>query len=343
MNDMRSARRVSIRDVAEAAGVSITTVSHVLNEKGRASEETKKLVLEAVERVGYRPDPAARSLRTGDTGVLGIVFRPSDAISGSMNGTEFHIRVAGGAATAAISHGYGLLHMPSPLATARRAFPIDGCIVVSPTKQDPVLTELLKRKIPVVTIDPEHGSNRTSGLVARDDVSGMRALLDHLESTGARRLLFLSGKDRNSWLVESEEAFKAWAQSHGIAAVIEHVSETSGAEGAREQAVAALRTKPRPDAIVAATSRFATGIIDAARSLGIAVPSELRVAALSDSELARGHETPITALDLHGDRAGRDGVEVLIALLQGKVPVEHAAVIPSLRIRASTLRRDAAG
>lgn len=342
MNDMRSARRVSIRDVAEAAGVSITTVSHVLNEKGRASEETKKLVLEAVERVGYRPDPAARSLRTGDTGVLGIVFRPSDAISGSMNGTEFHIRVAGGAATAAISHGYGLLHMPSPLTTARRTFPIDGCIVVSPTKQDPVLTDLLRRKIPVVTIDPEHDGNRASWYVGRDDTSGMQALLDHLKSTGARRLLFLSGKDRNNWLLESEASFMAWSLSNGIAATIEHVSETSGAEGARERAVAALQETQRPDAIVAATSRFAIGVVDAARSLDIAIPSGLRVAALSDSELARGHATPITALDLHGDRAGRDGVELLIALLQGK-PVRHAPVTPSLRIRASTSRQDTAG
>jgi DNA-binding LacI/PurR family transcriptional regulator len=100
-----------------------------------------------------------------------------------------------------------------------------------------------------------------------------------------------------------------------------------------------LRKEIRPDAIIAATSRFAVGVISAARELGLAVPHDLMVAALSDSELARGHETPITALDLHGDIIGRESVALIMRRLAGEPPPPASTALrPTLRLRESSRR-----
>ncbi|MBX6425810.1 MAG: LacI family DNA-binding transcriptional regulator [Variibacter sp.] len=331
--------RVTIRDVAAAAGVSITTVSHVLNGKGRTSEETRRLVLAAAERVGYGADPIARSLRTGETGVLGIIFRPSDAISGSMHGTEYHIRLAGGAATAALSRGYGLLHLPRPMGTQRYAFPMDGCIVVAPFKGDPIVTEFIRRNLPVVTADPDPGRPEFPWSIRRDDYTAVRELLDHLAANGAERIALLHGLDTNAWLLESRRAFMEWAAEHRREPMVFTLPEPHGAEGAHKLALELLSEKSRPDTIVAATTRFAVGVMQASRELGLAVPQDLMVAALSDSELARGHETPITAIDLHGDVVGRESVALIMRRLAGESPPEPAILRPTLRLRESTRRR----
>lgn len=330
--------RVTIRDVAVAAGVSITTVSHVLNGKGRASEETRRLVLAAAEAVGYGADPIARSLRTGETGVLGIIFRPSDAISGSMHGTEYHIRLAGGAATAALSRGYGLLHLPRPMGAERNGFPMDGCIIVAPFESDPVLAAFLRRGLPVVTADPDPGRPDFPWSIRRDDAAGMRELLDHLAANGARRIALFTGKDANAWLLETRREYLRWSAERGREPVVEMLAETFGAEGARDVAARLLREETRPDAVIAATTRFALGVIAAAGELGLGVPRDLMVAALSDSELARGHETPITALDLHGDTIGRESVALIMRRLAGEPPPEPTTLRPTLRPRESTRR-----
>lgn len=329
-------RRATIRDVAIEAKVSITTVSHVLNGKGRSSEETRKLVLSAAKKVGYGADPIARSLRTGQTGVLGIIFRPSDAVSGSMNGTEYHIRVAGGAAAAALSNGYGLLHVPRPMDAARPAFPMDGCVVVAPFRDDLVLEDLLTRGVPVVTSDPDPGRSNYEWSVRRDDRGGMRQLLDHLAARGARRIMLLGGKDANAWNIDTAAAYEQWSQEVGHQARTERIKEVLGSEGARAHADKVFRLKATPDAIVCATSRFATGVIQAAAKAGLRVPQDIMVAALSDSELDRSHTPAITALDLHGDEMGRESVTLLLSRLAGEAAGAAKIVSPTLRIRAST-------
>ncbi|MFE0017562.1 LacI family DNA-binding transcriptional regulator [Mesorhizobium sp. NPDC059054] len=328
----------TIKDVAEAAGVSITTVSHVLNGKGRTGEKTRAAVLAAVERVGYRADPVARSLRTGKTGVLGIVFRPSDAIRGSMSGTEYHIRLAGAAAAAALSRGLGLLHIPELKEGALSALPMDGCIVVAPHRSDPVATLLRQREVPFVFADPEPDDPTFEWSVRRDDYNGVRSLLDHLRGNGAGSISFFCGRDENSWLVEARRACSDWATETGISVRTVLVDEVGGAEAARQAARTELTSPQRPDAIIAATSRFAAGVALTAEDLAIPIPGELMLSTLSDSEIARSHPVPVTALDLHGAAMGREAVALLVRRLEGERLDVPVVIEPTLRERASTAR-----
>ncbi|HWK68264.1 MAG TPA: LacI family DNA-binding transcriptional regulator [Rhizobiaceae bacterium] len=332
--------RVTIRDVAKSAGVSITTVSHVLNGKGRSSDETRRLVLEAAQRVGYNADPIARSLRTGETRVIGLVFRPTDAISGSMHGTEYHIRLAGGAATAALSRGYGLLHLPRLEEGDHPFFPMDGCIVVAPHRNDIVVTSLIRQRTPYVLADPDPGRPELDWCLKRDDYGGMRALLDHMAGNGARRIAFYSGSDDNMWLLEAARSYRDWCGERQMEPRLVHLPEGTGPDKAHEQALADLSAAGEvPDAIIAATSRFAFGVGEAAAKLRLEIPRDLMVATLSDSDIARDYPVPMTALDLHGEIVGRQSVQLLMKQLAAEPAEPGQPILPTLRARESTQRR----
>ncbi|MDH4865413.1 LacI family DNA-binding transcriptional regulator [Alcaligenes nematophilus] len=334
----KSQARATIGDVARAAGVSKTTVSQVLNGKGRASEDTRALVLEVATRIGYGANPIARSLRTGRTGVLGIVFRPSDAISGSLMGTEFHIRVAGGAATSALNLGYGLLHLPDPLSANDSGYPMDGCVVVAPYGGDQVIDELNHRGIPVVSVDPDPDRLERNMFVGRDEMAATEELLNHIWQMGARSPVLLSITDNNAWKRGFDSTYRAWCDSNGLEADLIELPGASGSDGAYKHIRQILNLGSRPDVIIAATSRFAVGAAKAATQAGLTVPQDIMIAALSDSELTRSHIPPISALDLHGDIVGKEAVEKLVQFLEGASPAPYTRIRPTLRLRQSTVR-----
>lgn len=329
----------TIKDVAEAAGVSITTVSHVLNNKGRTSERVRQAVLNAVSKVGYKADPIARSMRTGKTSILGIVFRPSDAVSGSLAGTEYHIKLAGSAAAAALSQGYGLLHFPDLKEGSLPPFPMDGCLIVAPHKNDPIVAFLEERGIPFVLADPDPGRPGLPLCVKRDDFGGMRQLLDHLADAGAERVAFFCGRDENSWLSEAARAYDEWNAEHGRKAFRHMLAETGGPANAYDLALTELTGPGRPDALITATSRFAQGVVQAIDELGLSMPEDIMLSTLSDSEIARGNRVPVTALNLHGELMGRKAIELLIDHLNGDSTSKTKNVDATLLVRKSTVRR----
>lgn len=328
--------RATISDVARAAGVSKTTVSQILNGKGRASEQTRALVLEVAGRIGYGANPIARSLRTGRTGVLGIVFRPTDAVSGSLVGTEFHIRVAGGAAASALSLGYGLLHLPDPLRANDSGYPMDGCIVVAPYGTDQVIDELGRRGIPVVSVDPDPDRMEQSMYVGRDESGAAQELFAHISRMGAQSSVLLSITDDNAWKRGFEASYDTWCNSTGQPVRVIETPGISGSEGAYNAIEKLLSTGSKPDVIIAATSRFAVGAAKAASNANLRIPQDIMIAALSDSELARSHHPPISALDLHGDVVGKEAILKLVQFLEGRRPARFSQIRPTVRLREST-------
>jgi DNA-binding LacI/PurR family transcriptional regulator len=172
--------------------------------------------------------------------------------------------------------------------------------------------------------------------VAADNRANTWAALVHLVAAGARRVGFVSGDASWGWLEESLDAYRQWAQAHGVEPL---VATAPMAALERSAAAAAGRLLDRPDpvdAIFTPMDRFAAGVLRAARERGLDVPGELRIAAGVDSSQARLADPPITAIDLKPADTGRAAVEMLLARIAGR-PVEAPRIMPAeLRVRGST-------
>ncbi|MDT0377776.1 LacI family DNA-binding transcriptional regulator [Streptomyces sp. DSM 42041] len=333
-------RRVTIRDVAQRAGVSISTVSHAMSGRRSISASTRTRIQEAAEALGYNANPLARSLRTGRSGVIGLILRPRDAVHGSLGGTETFTRLAGAMATAALEKRLGLIHVPDILDPAAPRVPMDGCIVAHPYGDDEVLAELLRSEVPVVTVDEDPDRPEFPWGVLSDHGHAATTVLDRLYDQGARRVLLLTGTEDNAWNRRAGEAYRAWAARHGLPPRHESLYEGEGVQGAERLAVRVLDGPQRPDAVVAAASRFASGVARTAHALGLRIPEDVMLASLTDSEYTRGHLPPITAVDLVLEDLAVAAVDLLMRRLNGEAPPQQPPRFqPVVQWRASTARR----
>lgn len=329
----------SIEEVARAAGVSITTVSHVFSGKRPVAPETRRRVLAVAERMDYRPHRAARGLATGRSMTIGLHF-PFGVESFLLD--SYFPELLEGLSAAAAEAAYGFLLIPAsleaklPLRQALKQRRFDGVIVADPAKDNPLIPMVLRRGFPLVTIGRYLGSQQVPW-VDHDTRSGIAELMAHLEEQGYERPALISLRGTFSWEQDLEESFGTEVQARGGETSIVHAEDLSEEQGF----LLALRllTGPRPpDAIVAATDRVAIGVLRAARELGRRVPRDLAVAGLNDSVPARHSHPPLTSVRIWPHKLGAAAVESLLVI------VEHA-VVPRDRLlptevvpRASTRR-----
>lgn len=332
-----SSRRVTIKDVAARAGVSISTVSHVFSGARPISDRTSARVRQAAEDLDYRPDAVARSLRTAQTGIIGFALRPRDAIAGSLRGTQTFARLIGATAAHVLEQGRAMILVPDLLDPQARQVPMDGCILAHPYGNDPVLTHLLQRQVPLVTVDPDPDRPEQPWAVVVDYASAMRTLLAEMREQGANRILLLSGTEDNAWNRHTAQAYTEWAAGHQDVVLHERLYEGEGVAGAARAVSAALASAAPPDGVITAASTFAAGALEAIRSKRLAVPGDVLLAAWTDSEYTRNASPPITALDLNLEEAAGEAVRLLTARLSGSPePEEPVVVEPKLFWRAST-------
>ena len=129
--------RIGIKEVAAAAGVSITTVSHALNGKGRLPAETRERVRDVAEALGYVPSATARSLARGRTGILALTVARAATMPFSLADFDYFAQLMNGASTAALERGYALVLAPAAAGTELLdSVPLDGAIVVDPVRGD---------------------------------------------------------------------------------------------------------------------------------------------------------------------------------------------------------------
>jgi DNA-binding LacI/PurR family transcriptional regulator len=323
-------QRIGIKDVAAAAGVSITTVSHALNGKGRLPDETRVRVREVAEALGYRPSATARSLAGGRTGILALTVSRVAAMPFSLADFDYFAQLMNGAGTAALEEGYALVLAPS----AREPdlldrVPLDGAIVVDPVRGDPTLAHLRERGVPVVTSGREPGGPADAPWVDNDHVGGTRAILDHLAASGASRVALITSPPVHSYTIDSQAAYREWCAARGIEPEVASVTGTL-TEG--EGYAAALELLDRdypPDGIYATLDRLALGVLLAAHARGVDVPGDLLVAGCTDSHAGRGARPALTALSLDPERIGVEAVESLIALVEGRDDAPRHRYVPT--------------
>jgi DNA-binding LacI/PurR family transcriptional regulator len=325
-----------MRDVAEAAGVSPTTVSHALNGKGRVDPETVTRIRATAARLGYKPNPTARNLRRGRTGLLGLTNSVDPDMPVTLTDLDHFVRLVTAASATALARGYPLvLAPPADPATLDRS-QVDGVIIVDPIADDPLIARANALEIPAITIGREPNTAGDGRWVDNDLAAATTTVLNHLEQAGARRIALLTPPPVHSWGLDIIDGYRDWTARRGVP---EHIVVAQGALTANAGYAAVMELlieADPPDAIHCVIDRYALGALLAAEHLGLRVPQDLLVTAGTDSEATRTASPAVTALELHPEIAGRRAAEFLIACLEEDDPEPHVLIPVDLVPRRST-------
>ena len=332
------ATRVKIGDVAAAAGVSITTVSHALNGKGRLPETTRRRVREVAERLGYQPSALARGLAGGRSGLLALTVSSADDFTLTLGDYDYFMQLMTGATSAAFERGFSLTLVPSKTgADVLERLPLDGTIVIDPVPGDTTIDLLEQRGVPVVTTGRRPSGRADGYWVDNDQRAGTRAMIEHLAEQGATRIALLTPPPLPSYTIDALEAFEATCAELGLEWIVETVTDSISESGAYAAASRLLDSAKPPDAIYGALDRLALGALLAAEARGIRVPTDLRVAGCTDSHAARSSRPALTALSLNPECIGTEAVELLVNLVESGEAAEPHRIVPfSVIPRAST-------
>ncbi len=307
---------VTIRDVARRAGVSISTVSRVLNDTCPVNEEKKTLVLEASRVLGYTPNPAALSLLSKRTGGLGVLL---PFVSG-----EFFSELLSSLDQAAQDNDFFLVVSTSHQRSSefQKAIQfldkrVDGLIVMAPDLDRDGTALLLKSKTPLVFINT-YAEGLLADVFNFDNYAGARMLTQHLLDNGHRRVALVHGPVLAQDALERARGYRAAMAGAGV-------EDTAALEFqggfTREAGLAVadeiLATTPRPTAIVAANDYCAMGIISALRAQGVSVPDDIAVGGFDGLPSSEYVAPPLTTVRVPIGEIGYQAVTRLVARIQG--------------------------
>lgn len=333
---MAPGRTVKLEDVAREAGVSAATVSHALSGKGRLPEATRTRVREVARRMGYSPNPAARRLAGGRSGLIAVAFSLSGALPVALTDVDYFSQAIHAATEQALQRDYALVVAPpTPQTAVWSRIPLDGVVVFDPVAGDPVLAELRARGVPLVLSgrDPAGGDDYC---VDNDHIAGTRAVLDHLTDRGARRIAMLAGEPVDAFNADGLAAYRTWCEERGTVPVAQAVPVGHMAE--LEWPDRLLAGEDPPDAVYANTEVLGLATLHAARRRNLEIPGDLMLVVAADREPV-GAGLTITTLGLEPARTAAEAIDMLVELIEGRPPAERLRLIPTTLVpRASTLR-----
>lgn len=332
-------QRITIHDVARAAGVSLTTVSHSLNDRGVVDPLTRERVKRVAQELGYRASVRARRLQSGRANCIALVSSMPFAVAGGTSRLGFMMEVAAIAAEAAMARGLGVVLVP-PLDGANGlldSLDIDGAVVIEPVAGDTHLAALRQRGVDVVSIGREPGTDQPLPFVDLQSAYTAHLLLDHLYAQGRREIGLLIGASRRQSYVETEKAYREFTSARGLPCHIATAQEHEGEAGGAAACAALLGAHPGIDALCVPVDAFAVGAVAHARAIGRRVPEDLMVATRYDGIRARTAQPPLTAVNLHLERVASLAVELLFEHVSGnRERGSVAGPLPELIVRASS-------
>lgn len=332
--------KATLQTVADELGVSRTTVSNAFNRPDQLSGELRDRILAAAAHVGYQgPDPAARMLRRGRTGALGVVLKESLAYAFR---DPYSIGFLGALAADAEQVGQSVLLIPSPpgddVTDGVRNAAVDAFCVYSLPDDHPVVTAVLARDLPAVFVDgPQVPGHAFVGI---DDRAATRAVADHVIGLGHRRIAVLTfrlrddghhGRIERSRLDGAEYRITE-ARLRGVldacdAAGVDPtlVEVTHDHEDGRWAGLELLRPPDPPTAIVCASDMLALGVLRAAAELDVAVPDQLSVTGFDD--VAEASDGGLTTLRQRPADKGRAAGELLRSATTRQWLLPHELIV----------------
>lgn len=333
---------VSIRDVAERAGVALGTVSNVLNRPQKVAEPTRKRVQDAIEELGFVRNDAARQLRAGLSRTVGLVVLDI--------GNPFFTEVSRGVEDRAAEDGLSVLLGNSDETGSREAAHLDlfeqqrvrGLLISPVGDVYERLGRLRHRGTPIVLVDRPAEDHPYSSVWV-DDVAGGRMAVDHLLARGRRRIAFVGGPATLRQVADRRTGAEQAVAGTGASLEIIPTAGLGVGDGhAAGSAIVARSAADRPDAVFAANDLVAIGLMQTLAMLDHRlVPGEIALIGYDDIDFAAATVIPLSSIRQPAELIGRTAVELLLreltAIESGR-DVDHEQVVfhPELVVRAST-------
>ncbi|NUP03664.1 MAG: LacI family DNA-binding transcriptional regulator [Nonomuraea sp.] len=327
----------TMEDVARIAGVSRGTVSRVLNGGHDVSDAAEAAVREAMRTTGYVVNHHARSLVTRRTNAIAFVLsEPHERLFEDPNFNT----LARAAAQQAAARGASLVLMVAGdheernrISAYVRSGHVDGVLLVSTHRGDPLVTELAHSALPVVVCGKPLDHTADFRFVAADDRAGGRLLTRHLLDLGRRRIGMITGPQDTSGGAERLLGYQDVLGDRFDPGLVVPATEYSLAAG--EAAMRSLVARASDvDAVFAASDLLAAGALAALRDAGRRVPADVALGGFDDSVIARSTVPALTTVRQPIEEVGRELVRVLFDLLDGRTP-DSVTVPVSLVRRAS--------
>jgi LacI family transcriptional regulator len=334
----------SIREVARHAGVSLGTVSNVLNRPDSVGAETRRRVEVSIRELGFVRNESARALRTGSSRTVGLVVLDV--------ANPFFTDVARGAEDVAEENGMVVTLCNSSENAERETRHLDhleeqrvqGVLITPVEGATPRLERLVERGIPVVLVDRGSGArNRCS--VAVDDVMGGQMAVGHLLEGGHRRIAFVGGPMRIQQVQDRYAGAQAAVTSHGddegsVVSTLEVVETPSLTLRAGTRAGASIASMPpsrRPTAVFCANDLLALGLLQEVVSRGLDVPGDLAIVGYDDIDFAAAAVVPLSSVRQPRDQLGRAATELLFDEISAGASHRHRQILfePELVVRRS--------
>jgi DNA-binding LacI/PurR family transcriptional regulator len=329
-------KKPTIYDVAEQAGVSISTVSRMLNEPAKVNSETRKRVLASIDALGFVPKAEARARAMQKFGRIGVISpfftAPSfvqrlRGIAGALTPLNFELVIYTVDSTD---------HLKDFLSTLPLTGNLDGLIILSLPVADPEAERLIKHGLPTVLVEYPHPR---LNCVEIDNEEGGYLAASYLLKEGHRRIAFLGDTDLPEYAIHPVSlrlaGFRRGLQEAGIVLEDEFIHLAPYTmEQTRQAAIELLNTSNPPTAVFAATDFQALSLIKVANKLGVKVPEEIAVIGFDDLDMAEYAD--LTTVCQHLDESGRLAIEILLAhIADNSRPIQHIK-LPLTIIKRST-------
>ncbi|HDR67646.1 MAG TPA: LacI family transcriptional regulator [Bacteroidaceae bacterium] len=317
-------RQVTIKDIARELGISPSTVSRALKDHPDISPETKKQVKELVEKLNYKPNPIALSLRSHKTNIIGVIV--PEMVH------HFFSTVISGIEEKAIGVGYNVMIYQSNEIYEREVLNaqailsnrVDGVLVsISKTSMKfGHIREILEHDIPVVFFDraPEE---IPADKVVVDDFTGAMDAVEHLIKTGCRRIAHFAGPQHLQIGYQRQRGYISALEKNRLEVDYDLIVKCDTLEDALIMTPGIMGLPDPPDAIFAVNDLTAAGALKVLKKLGLRVPEDISIIGFTDGLVAKVTDPPLTSVSQHGYEMGDLAAKILLGRIQNGMDLKN--------------------
>ena len=326
---------VTMYDIARLAGVSLSTVSRVVNGAPGVREETRRQVMEVIERLDFHPSSFARVLATKRTRMLGLAVPGRRGVS-----DPFYLHFVAGVADAACASGYRLVLAQDDSESVFQLVNervVDGMFIMDVRTGGDERIYLMKRsRTPFVVLGTVSDPDCTSADIAHREAT--HEATSHLAGLGHKRIAFIGGPPNLVAAHLRYEGYRDALTDCGIAVDRDVVAHGDYTEASGHRCILEILQRSRDfTAVLCASDAMAIGAMDEMRKVGIAIPGEVSVVGFDNIPMAAYTDPPLTTVHFDAYEFGKLSAEMLVRLVEDKdTPPSHAVLPTSLIVRSST-------